>query len=434
MMTQPLVGLIGIAVLMVLLFLNMPVGFVLILLGFIGFAAVRSIEAALTNLGLVPLHLVADYNLAVFPLFLLMGTIVASAGISRDLFKSAYTWVGEQRGGLAMATILACAGFGAACGSSVAEAATMGKVVEPEMRRYKYDPSLAAGSVACGGTLAILIPPSMGFIMYALLTEQSIGRLFVAGIFPGILEAIFYLITIYILCQRNPRMGPPGPKTSFKAKLIALRESWPIMVLFVLVMGGIYAGIFTPTEAGAIGAFGALIIGLALRRLSRKSLINAFVETGQLTAMMLICFTGAMIFSSFIAASRLPFILAETIANLPLPGYLILVVILFIYILIGCFFDVITTLILTIPILFPVIISLGLDPIWFGVLTVRVTELGLVSPPFGMNCFVLKGVMNVPIGTIYRGVIPFCIADIIHIALLVAIPQISLFLPNTMIS
>ena len=258
------------------------------------------------------------------------------------------------------------------------------------------------------------------------------GRLFIAGILPGITVVIFYLAVIHILCRRNPLMGPAGPKTSFKTKLIDSRTVWPMVTLFVLVIGGIYAGIFTPTEAGGVGAFGAVVIGLILKRFSRKSFWDALAETGELTAMMLILFLGATIFNQFMAASQLPFLLAEWITSLTLPVYVILALILFAYLVLGCFFDIIACMILTLPIIFPIIQTMNLDPIWYGVLMVRMLEIGLVSPPFGLNDFILAGVMDLPLGTIYRGVIPFVIADLFNVALLVAFPQISLFLPNFM--
>ncbi|MBN1368184.1 MAG: TRAP transporter large permease [Dehalococcoidales bacterium] len=431
-MNEPLIGLIGIVLLVVLMFLKVPVAYLMMLVGFAGLVVLIGFGPALTQIGLIPHRYVADYSIAVLPLFLLMGMLVSAAGISRDLFKTAYAWFGQIRGGLAMATVVACAGFAAACGSSMAEAAAMGEVVVPEMRKYKYDPGMTIGSIAAGGTLAILIPPSLGFILYAMLTAQSIGRLFMAGILPGITVVVFYLTTIYILCKRNPSLGPAAFKTSFKEKVTTLRGSGAMLILFVVVMGGIYGGIFTTTEAGAVGAFGALVIGLILRRYSRQSLWGALAETGKLTGMMLAIFVGAMIFNSFLALSQLPFWLAEAVANLNMPTFVILVVILLIYILLGCFFDVITVLVLTIPIFFPVIQTLGIDPIWYGVLMVRVNEVGLITPPFGMNNFILAGVTKVPLGTIYRGIIPFVIADMFNIALLLALPQISLLLPNMM--
>jgi C4-dicarboxylate transporter DctM subunit len=432
-MSEPMIGLLGVVLLMVLLSLRMPIAFALALVGFIGFALIVDLGGALTNLRLVPWRYIADYNLAVLPLFILMGSITANTGVTQDLYGSAYTWVGQYRGGLAMSTIMATGAFGAVCGLSLAAVATFGRIVKPEMERYNYDPKLAAGSVAAGSTLTSLIPPSLPFIIYGILAEQSIGRLFIAGIFPGITEIIFYFVVIYIICRRNPQMGPAGPRTSLKAKLASLKKAWATLALFVLVMGGIYMGIFTPTEAGGIGAFGAIVISLIQRRLTVQGFINSIGETARITAMALLIFIGAMLFSRFIAVSQLPFMLSEMISNLAIPDLAVIVVILIIYLFLGCFFDIITTLVLTLPILFPVIEAMGFDPIWYGVLMVRIIEIGVISPPFGLDCFVVAGAMNIKVGTVFRGIIPFVIADLFNVALLVAIPQISLFLPNMML-
>jgi C4-dicarboxylate transporter DctM subunit len=427
------IGLIGIAVLFLLIFLRAHIGFALALVGIAGFAILVNIDGALSMSELTPFRLVTDYNMAVIPLFVFMGAIAANTGISGDLYKSAYSWFGQYRGGLSMATIAACGGFAAVTGSGTAATAAMGKVAVPEMTKYNYDPKLTTGSVAAGGTIGILIPPSVGFILYALLTEQSIGQLFMAGIFPGITEILFYMGTIYILCRLNPLMGPAGPKVSFKAKILSLKNTWQMLALFVLVMGGIYGGIFTPTEAGGIGAFGALAIGLSTRRLSRQGLFNAITETAQVNAMILIILLGATFFSTFLAASQLPFMLSEAVSNLAIPSYLVLALILIVYIILGCVFDIYTTIVLTVPIFFPVILALGFNPIWYGVLMVRVVEIGMITPPIGLNCYILAGTVNVPVGTIFRGILPFFIADILNLAILVAIPQISLFLPNVML-
>jgi C4-dicarboxylate transporter DctM subunit len=432
-MSEPMIGLLGVVILMVLLSLKMPIAFALALVGFAGFAVIVGLGGALTNLRLIPWRYIADYNLAVLPLFILMGSVTANTGVTQDLYSSAYTWVGQFRGGLAMSTVMATGAFGAVCGLSLAAVATFGRIVKPEMERYNYDPKLAAGSVAAGSTLTSLIPPSLPFIIYGILCEQSIGRLFIAGIFPGITEIIFYFFVIYIICRRNPQMGPAGPKTSLKAKLVSLKKAWATLALFVLVMGGIYMGIFTPTEAGGIGAFGAIVIGLIQRRLTVEGFINSIGETARISAMALLIFVGAMLFSGFIAVSQLPFMLSETISNLAIPDLAVIVVILIIYLFLGCFFDIITTLVLTLPIMFPVVEAMGFDPIWYGVLMVRIIEIGVISPPFGLDCFVVAGAMNVRVGTVFRGIIPFVIADLFNVALLVAIPQISLFLPNMML-
>jgi C4-dicarboxylate transporter DctM subunit len=427
------IGLIGIGVLFVLLLLNMPIGFAMAIVGFGGFAAVVGIPGSLSNLALIPVGMVTEYHFAVIPLFVLMGAIAANSGITKDLYNAAFHWVGQFRGGLAVATVLACGGFAAVTGSALAGSAAMGQIVGPEMRRHHYDPRLGAGTVAAGGTLGVLIPPSMGFILYAILTEQSIGRLFMAGIFPGILEIVFYIVTIFLICRINPAMGPAGPKTSWGLKVTSLKAVGPILILFGLVMGGIYLGWFTPPEAGAIGAFGTLVLAMVLRRISAKGFWDSVLDTAQVTTMVLVLIMGAFIFARFLAVTRMPFMLADIVANVPLPPYAILAIILFFYIIMGCLFDLLSIMVLTIPILFPVATALGFDPIWYGVLMVRVMEVGAITPPIGINTYVIAGIMKVPAGTVFRGIVPFTIADLLHIALLAAIPQISLFLPNLMI-
>jgi C4-dicarboxylate transporter DctM subunit len=308
----------------------------------------------------------------------------------------------------------------------------MGKIAYPEMKRLGYSSSLSVGSCAAGGTLGILIPPSMGFIIIGILTEVSIGKLFIAGIIPGILEVVFYGATIYIICKLNPTLAPAGPKTTLKYKVSSLKLTWPVVLLFILIIGGIYAGVFTPTEAGGIGAFGALVIGLAKRQLSRKGINDSLIETAENAAMIIILLIGAFVFNAFLAITRIPFVASEYIIALGLPKYIVLFIILIAYIILGMFFDIYAILILTIPILFPTIVALGFNPIWYGVIMVRVIEIGLITPPFGINLFGLAGIVDVPAGTMYRGIIPFVISDICHVALLIAIPSLSTFLPGLM--
>jgi len=431
-MSGPMIGLLGIIILLILIFLNMPIGFAMALVGFAGFAVLVGPAGAFSNLSSIPFRYVADYTFVVIPLFLLMGTIAANTGISRDLYRAAHSWVGHIRGGLAMASVVAAAGFAAISGSSTATAAAMAKVAYPEMKRYNYDETMAVGSLAAGGTMGILIPPSMGFIMYAILTEESVGKLFMAGIIPGILEAAFYIFTIYFLCLRNYKMGPPGPTTSFKQKFLSLKKTWSMLVLFILVMGGIYMGIFTPSEAAAIGASGALVISLVMRRITRRNFIDSLAETGKTTAMIVNLIIGSMIFARFLAVSKLPFEMSDLVANLNIPNYVLLICILVFYILIGCFLDIYSSIVLTIPIIFPTLIALGFSPIWFGVLIVRVIEVGLITPPIGMNAFVIAGATGVSSSKVFRGIWPFFIADLLHVALLVAVPGLSLFLVNMM--
>jgi tripartite ATP-independent transporter DctM subunit len=331
-----------------------------------------------------------------------------------------------------MSTVVACGGFAAMSGSSAATAATMGKVALPEMRKYGYDETLSTGSVAAGGTIGILIPPSMGFILYGILTEESIGKLFMAGIIPGILEILFYIAVIFILCRFNANLGPAGPQIGFVEKVAALKYTWAMLCLFLLVMGGIYGGWFTPSEAGAIGAFGAIVISAISGKMTRENMMASILEAARTTAMIVLIIAGAFIFMKFMAVSRLPSWLADFVAGLPFSPMVIMMLILLLYIILGMFLDIYAAILLTLPILFPVIVSLGFDTIWYGVVMVRVMEVGLITPPMGLNVFILAGATNAPLGIIFRGIVPFLIADILHIALLVAFPGISLFLVRMM--
>jgi len=432
-MTPLAIGLIGLAVLFVLLLSRMPIGLVMALVGFAGFAIIAGFSDALGILGTVPYATFANYNMSIIPLFILMGAFCYYSGLSKDLYDTVHAWIGHFRGGLSMATVGACAGFAAVSGSSLATAATMGTVALPEMKRYKYDDRLATGAVAAGGTIGILIPPSIVLILYAVITEQSIGKLFLAGIIPGVLEALFYLLTIYILCKFNPQLGPPGPGTTFKQKIVSLSNSWVVLVLFVVIMGGLYLGWFSPIEASGIGAFGAFIFALLRKKLPWRSLKESLFDTGKTTVMIFIILLGAMIFGYFLAVSRLPYELAATIGDLSVNRYVILAIILVFYLFLGAVMDSLAMMLLTVPIFFPLVLELGFNPIWFGILIVRVCEIGLITPPVGLNVYIIRGVAkDVPMQTIFRGIAPFLIADVLHVALLVAFPQISLFLPNLM--
>jgi len=432
-MTQFEIGIVGFVVLFILLFSRMPIGLVMGLIGFVGVAVLTSFDSALGLLRTVPYRTFASYNLSIIPLFILMGQFCFFAGLSKDLYNTVYTWLGGLRGGLAMATIGACAGFAAVSGSSVATAATMGTVALPEMRRYKYGNSLATGSVAAGGTIGILIPPSVTLILYGVMTEQSIGQLFLAGFIPGILQAIFYMSTIYILCRRNALLGPPGPGTSFMQKISSLKGTWVILALFVIVIGGIYLGVFSPTEAAGVGAFGAFFFALVLRKLKWHNFKESLVATGTTAGMILLIITGAMLLGYFLAITRVPFVIADTIGGLAVSRYIILGAILVVYIFLGCIMDSLAMMLLITPIFFPLVTSLGFHPIAFGILVTRVIEIGQITPPVGINVFVIRGIAkDVPMYTIFRGIVPFLIADICHVVLLVAIPQLSLFLPSLM--
>jgi len=431
-MSPELLGLLGIVVLIILLFSRMWIGFAMAFVGLIGLIFLYGFDKAVIPLATIPFNRVGFYPISALVLFVLMGVIVGAAGLSGDLYHSAYKWLGRLPGGLAIATVFAAGGFAAISGSSTATAVTIGKVALPEMKKYNYDPRLATGTVAAGGTIGILIPPSLGFILYAILTEQSIGKLFMAGIIPGILEVLFYAVLIIVMCTVNPRMGPRGPKVPLKEKISSVKNIWPVVLLFLFVIGGIYLGWFTPTEAGAIGAFVSMVIVLAMRRLNARGIFDTTMEAVQICGMVLILMVGAFIFANFLAVSRLPFALAEVVTSISVHPYTILTAIIIVYIILGMFLDIFSSILLTIPILYPVVIAMGFDPIWFGVIMVRIMEIGLITPPIGMNVFVMASVTDIPLGTIFRGIVPFVFADFLHVALLVAVPQISLFLPNTM--
>ena len=402
-------------------------------IGFLGMVCVNNWAAGLMVLKTVPYTTFSNYGLSVVPLFILMGIVCFHAGISKDLYESVHKWLGHLRGGLAMATVGACASFAAVSGSSLATAATMGTVALPEMKRYKYDPALATGCIAAGGSIGILIPPSVPLIIYGILANQSVGKLFIAGFIPGILEALFYIITIAILCRFRPEIGPPGPKTSFLEKVVSLKATWGVLLLFVIVIGGIYLGIFSPTEAAGVGACGACLFALARRRLNWSNFKASLLGAVRTTSMIFVILLGAMILGYFLAATRLPFELATIIGGLPVNRYVILILILVIFILLGCVMDSLAIIILTVPIFYPLTEALGFDPIWFGILVVRAAEIGLITPPVGMNVFIIKGIAkDVPMFTIFRGIFPFIMADLCHVALILSVPQVALFLPNLM--
>ncbi|MBW2031575.1 MAG: TRAP transporter large permease [Deltaproteobacteria bacterium] len=427
------IGALGIVLLMIFLFMRMPIAVAMGVVGVMGMSVVVGVDAGLSVLKTAPFAAIAKYGFSVVPLFILMGNFCFHAGVSRDLYYTVNRWIGHFRGGLAMATVGACAGFAAVSGSSLATAATMGTVALPEMKKYKYSPELATGSISAGGTLGILIPPSVVLVIYGILTEQSIAALFLAGFIPGILEAIFYIIAISIVCRINPQAGPAGPKSSFSAKIISLKDTWPILTLFIIVIGGIYAGIFSPTEAAGIGAFFALIIAIVKRALDPRSFFASLEETMKSTAMIFTILIGAMVLGYFMTATRLPFELANVVSGLEVNRYIIFSLILIVYIILGCIMIPMAMVILTIPIVFPLVVAQGFDPIWFGIITVRIFEIAQITPPVGMNVFVISGVAgDVPMGTIYKGIIPFLIADICHLILLIAFPQIALFLPGLM--
>lgn len=425
------IGILGCVCLLVLLSSSMPVALSMMLVGTVGFAAVVSPSSALSMLTAELYDTFTSYSLTVIPLFVLMGQVAFHSGISRRLFETAYHWLGHWRGGMAISTIGACTAFGAICGSGPATAATMASVVLPEMKRYGYDMELATGAVAAGGSLGMLIPPSVVFIVYAILTEQSIGQLFIAGIGPGILIAVLFCLTIGILCKRRPELGPAGPRVSFGEKVRSLRGVSETLVLFLSVIGGMFAGYFTPTEAAAIGAAGAMLIAAIQKKLTLPMLSRSLRETVRTSCMVMIIVTGAVIFGRFLAITRIPYELASFLASLPLPGWVILSFVILFYLLAGCFVDALGLIMLTIPIFYPVVMELGFDPIWFGVIIVVVTQMGVISPPVGVNVYVVSGIeRDVPLQTIFRGAMPFLAALILAAILLICFPQIALFLPT----
>jgi tripartite ATP-independent transporter DctM subunit len=426
-------GLIGILVLLVLMIvLQMPVGFSMALVGFLGIWYVSGLSAALSTIGTETWSNFSSYGLTVIPPFILMGTICFYSGVNENLYHTAYKWFGRMRGGLAMATVMACAGFAAICGSNAATAATMTTVALPQMKKYNYDKALCTGSIACGSTLGVVIPPSVVLLVYGIQTGQSIGKLFWGSTLPGILMAILFCITIYLLCMKNPEWGPGGPKTTMVEKIMALPGALEMFVLFGLVMGGLYSGAYTPTEAGAAGAFFALITGGVIRRkLSWKGLGAAVADALKVSCMVIVIVWGAVIFGRFLTISRLPFMAVDYVASLQIPGYVVLIWILIIYGIAGCVMDALGFLLISIPIFFPMAMKLGYDPIWFGCILTVVTTMGAVTPPVGICAYVVAGMAkDIPLAVVFKGVLWFIPAYVVTIAIMILFPQIALFLPS----
>jgi tripartite ATP-independent transporter DctM subunit len=424
---------IGFIALFALLLLEVPIAYGMVLIGFAGFAWFVGLEPALNITGTIAADTVLDYNLSVLPLFVLMGNFVARSRISQDLYDASNAFVGHLRGGLAMATIVACGGFSAVCGSSLATAATMSKVALPPMRRYRYDDGLAAGAIAAGGTLGILIPPSVLLVVYGIMTETDVGKLLIAGIVPGLIGILGYMTAIAIVTGRNPSLGPPGERTDWRGRMRALRGIWGMALLFLLVMGGIYRGIFTPTEAGGIGAAGAFLIALARRTLDMRSLLQILIETGRTTAMMFLVLIGAIMFSNFINVARLPNVIADWLRAMEVAPFIVILAIVAVYLVLGCILESFSMVLLTVPIFYPIVQALGFDLIWFGIIVVVVTEIGLITPPIGLNVFVVHSTIpDVPVTRIFSGIWSFVVADIFRLGLLLAVPWLVLFLPNLM--
>ncbi len=422
-------ALIAFAVMLGLTFLRLPIAFSMALVGFLGFAYVVNFNAALSMVGSVAFETGMSYTLSIVPLFILMGNLVTRAGLSAELYRVSYAFLGHRRGGLAMATILACGGFGAVCGSSLATAATMSKVAMPSMRKYGYSDALAAGSIAAGGTLGILIPPSVVMVIYGILTETNIGKLFIAGILPGLVAIACYLAAVAVTVRIDAKAGPRGERVSWHERLVALGDVWGVLILFLVVIGGIYGGIFTPTEAAGIGAGGGLVFLLARQGFDWRMLRTILVESAVTTGMIFTILIGALIFANFINMTGMPTELtayAEQFRETPL---LVILAILVIYVALGCVLESMSMILLTVPMFYPLVAHLGYDLVWFGIIVVVVTEISMITPPVGLNVFVLRSVLpDVPTQTVFRGVMPFIVADIVRLGILVAFPAITLYL------
>ena len=426
-------GLFFLVLMLVMMMLGFPIAFSMGLAGVLGLWYLMGFKVALGAVRISAYDAVSEYYLCVVPFFILMGLLCLKAGISRSLYKASHTWFGQMPGGLAVGTVLGCGGFAAICGDSMATAATMSSVSLPEMKKYHYDDSLATGSVAAGGTLGILIPPSIGFIAYGIITEQSVGQLFMAGMIPGLLLMFLFAVTVYIRCKRNPALGPVAEKSTLSEKIISLKDVWKVFILFCVVIGGIYSGLVTPTEAGGVGAIGALVIAAMSKEFSWKALFEALIEGIQMSAMIFTILIGVGILGNFVTLTQIPMELAGFLESLDVSRYVLFVLILVLYLFLGMVMNIIPMIMLTLPILFPTIMALGFDPIWFGVIMVIMMEMGQITPPVGINVFVIHGVAeNVRMATIFRGILPFMLVMVLVIIILTIFPQIALFLPNAM--
>jgi C4-dicarboxylate transporter, DctM subunit len=426
-------GLLGLAAMILLALLRLPIALSMGVVGIVGYAYMRdwnfTIAFAVAQTKIYETG--RNYTLSVVPLFILMGNFVTRAGMSQELFRAAYAFIGHLKGGLAMATILACAGFGAICGSSIATAATFAKVAYPSMRRFGYKDTLAAGAIASGGTLGILIPPSTILVIYGVFTETNIGLLFAGGVLPGILAATLLCLAVRWVTWRDPQAGPPGERSSWRERAVALKGVWAVVLLFIFVIGGIYGGLFTATEGAGMGAFGAMAFALWRRALSWQTLYAALVESGRTTAMLFMILIGALIFADFVNITTMPGDLKDFVTRFEIHPIMVVFAICAVYVILGTAMEELSMILLTLPVFFPLVVSLGFDPVWFGILVVTVVEIGLISPPVGMNLFVLKTLLpQVTTGAVFRGVLPFMAADVIRLAILISFPIITLWLPS----
>lgn len=434
-------SLIGFAALMVLILARVPLGIAMAIVGVVGFALVQQVTYGNPRGWSISLNMVAStafdtglaYGLSVVPLFLLMGNLITESGMSKQLYRAANAFLGHFKGGLALATVVSCGAFSAVCGSSMATSATMAKVAMPSMREYKYSDGLATGAIAAGGSLGILIPPSVILVVYGLMTETDIGKLFIAGLIPGIIGILLYMVAVIVTVRLKPESGPAGARSSWKERLISLKGVWGINLIFIIVMGGIYAGIFTPTEAAGIGASGAFLIAMFSGKLSAKMMYRSLSNAARTTAMLFFLVIGALIFSNFINMTGMPMMLRDWVVEQGFSLFMVLVILIAIYLLLGCALESMSMILLTVPVFYPMVQAMGMDLIWFGILVVVVTEISLITPPVGMNVFVLRGVVpDVKLSTIFRGVVPFWLADIMRLVLIASIPSLSLLLPNSL--
>lgn len=432
-MDQDLIAIGGFVVLFVLMALRVPVGVAMGIVGVGGFAILAALKPALNLLAQSPIRVATDFDLAVIPMFILMGAFATAAGMSRELFRAGEAWLGHRRGGIAMATVAACAGFAAINGSSVATAATMTNVALPEMRRFGYHPGFSTGVIAAGGTLGIMIPPSVVFALYGILTEQDISKLFISGILPGLLAVGLYIITIQLIGWWKPDYVPRGPTTDWRGRLQSLREIWATVLLFVGIVGGMYGGVFTATEAAGCGACGALIIGILRGRLRWTEIKGSLIEAVRTSGAIFVIVVGAFLFGYFLVITQTPQKVSDFLTGLPIGPYGVLVLVLFMYLILGAVMDELAIILVTVPIIYPVMMQLGFDPIWFGVIIVMVTTLGMVMPPIGINVFVINSIArDISLWRIYKGVMPFILVDLVRLALLVLFPAIALYLPSQM--
>ena len=424
-------ALLGFAAMFALTLARIPIAFSMGIVGFVGLGLLRNWNAAIASATAVVYETGFSYALSVVPLFILMGNFVTRAGMSQELYRAAYTFFGHWRGGLAMSTVVACGGFSAICGSSLATAATMSKVAMPSMRKFNYSEGLAAGSIAAGGTLGIMIPPSVIMVIYGLMTETNIGKLFAAGVLPGILAVSCYMGAVAYTTWRDPKAGPRGERSSWRERRVALKDIWGVVVLFVLVLGGIYGGVFTPTEAAGVGAAGGFVFALGRRALTWHTLYTVLVESARTTAMLFVILIGALTFANFINFTTMPADLREFVGQFAVDPVIVVLAICVVYIILGCMLESLSMILLTVPLFFPLVVHLGLDPVWFGIIVVTAVEISLITPPVGLNVFVLRTLLpEISLGTMFRGVAPFIVADFVRLSILIAFPIISVFLPR----